>query len=120
MKVYNSEKVVKDILLFYENTICNYNTFIIEELTSVLSKITTEEKIVSVNKMVGGVANLVYKVNTEKKIYIIKKYNHNYDFKLSNKLYKIYENNNIKVCRPINNKPILINKNLYNVFKYFY
>lgn len=118
MKVYNSEKVVKDILLFYENTICNYNTFIIEELTSVLSKITTEEKIVSVNKMVGGVANLVYKVNTEKKIYIIKKYNHNYDFKLSNKLYKIYENNNIKVCRPINNKPILINKNLYNVFKY--
>lgn len=116
--VYNSECVAKEIVNYYKKTVNNYKPFLVEEMSDVLSKINVEENIKSVEKLDKGVANFVYKIVTEKDTYIIKKYNYNYDFKLSDKLYNIYEKNNIKVCKPINNKPIEINDNIYNVFKY--
>lgn len=116
--VYNSECVAKDIVNYYKKAINNYKPFLVEEMSDVLSKINVEENIKSVEKLDKGVANFVYKIVTEKDTYIIKKYNYNYDFKLSDKLYNIYEKNNIKVCKPINTKPIEINDNIYNIFKY--
>lgn len=116
--VYNSKCVCKDIINYYKKAINNYKPFVVKEMSDVLSKIKVEENIKSVEKIDKGVANFVYKVVTEKDKYIIKKYNYNYDFKLSNKLYNIYEKNNIKICKPINNKLIEINDNIYNVFKY--
>lgn len=116
--VYNSECVAKDIVNYYKKAINNYKPFLVEEMSDVLSKINVEENIKSVEKLDKGVANLVYKIVTEKDTYIIKRYNYNYDFKLSDKLYNIYEKNNIKVCKPINNKAIEINDNIYNIFKY--
>lgn len=116
--IYNSRCVAKDIINYYKKAINNYKPFVVKEMSDVLSKIKVEENIKSIEKIDKGVANFVYKVVTEKDIYIIKKYNYNYDFKLSNKLYSIYEKNNIKICKPINNKPIEINGNVYNAFKY--
>lgn len=116
--IYNSECVVKDIINYYKKAINNYKPFVVKEMSDVLSKIKVEENIKLVEKIDKGVANFVYKVITKKEKYIIKKYNYNYDFKLSNKLYNIYEKNNIKICKPINNNPIEINGNIYNIFKY--
>lgn len=115
---YNSKSVAKDIINYYKRAINNYNLYVVKEMSDVLSKIKIEEGIKSIEKIDKGVANFVYKVVTKKDIYIIKKYNYNYDFKLSNKLYDIYEKNNIKTCKPINNRPIEINDNVYNVFKH--
>lgn len=116
--VYNSECVAKDIVSYYKKAINNYKLFLVKEMANVLSKINAEENIKSVEKLDKGVANIVYKIVTEKDTYIVKKYNYNYDFNLSDKLYNIYKKNNIKVCKPINNKPIEINGNIYNIFKY--
>ena len=114
-KVYCSKKVVEDILKIYSKTITDYS--IIMELKKVLSMVTDEE-IISFKKMNGGVANLVYKVITKNNKYIIKKYNYDYDFKLSEELYDVYKKNNIKVCRPLNEKVITLNNISYNIFNY--
>ena len=66
----------------------------------------------------GGVANLVFRVITKNKKYIIKKYLYNYDFSLSNELYKKYEDANIQHLKPINNKIILYKLYNYNIFEY--
>lgn len=116
--IYNSKSVVTNIINFYKKAINNYKPFVIKEMSNVLSKAKIDDNIKSISKIDKGVANTVYKVVTQKDEYVVKKYNYNYNFKLSDRLYSIYKKNNIKVCKPINNKPIEIKGNIYNVFEY--
>lgn len=81
-------------------------------------KILKSKEITSIEKIEPGLANDVYKVISNRKEIIIKKYNHKYDFLLSKMLYKIYKRNKIKVIEPINNNIIKFDGNEYNIFKY--
>lgn len=116
-ELYNSNKICNEMLEIYNQTLDTYN--LKDTLEKVLYNITAENKIKKLKKETKGVSNGVYKVTTTTdKTYIIKKYTYNYDFDISNKLYKIYYNNNINVVAPINSKIIRINNCNYNIFKY--
>lgn len=118
-KVYNPITVCDEIIDFYKNTIISYRLKFTtkEELQTVL-KYVTNEKIYFFRKERGGVSNLVFKVKTKNRKYIIKKYLYNCDFNLSDKLYKRYELSNLRVIRPINKNLINYNSFNYNVFEY--
>jgi len=116
---YNPTKVCNDLLTLYKKT---YNKFYnskntLFDIQNILEKVSSE-KIVTIKHEKGGIANIVYRVTTLNHTFIIKKYNYNYDFILSNKLHKIYNKNNIKTIKPINNKPILYKSYYYNIFEY--
>ena len=105
------------MLEIYNKAIDNYN--LKNTLEKVLYNITSENKIKKFIREKNGVSNDVYRViTTTKKTYIIKRYSHNYDFSISNALYKKYIENNISIISPINSKIITINNYNYNVFRY--
>lgn len=45
-------------------------------------------RILRLNKCNNGVSNLVYRISTSKKDYILKKYMYDYNFELYDKIYK--------------------------------
>jgi len=104
----------------YLDTIKQYEKEKIEqsEIIIALSKVIKFNKIKKIKKFTSNLANTVYSVFTDNGKYVVKKYNYNHDFDNCNKLYNIYEENNIKVIRPINDKIIVINNNKYNIFNY--
>lgn len=110
---YSAKTVCAKMLNLYENALRKY------ELTKVLQSVFPNECISEFVREFNGVANEVYNVKTEsgKKI-IIKKYTRNVNFYLSDKLYELYEANDVKVVRPINSKAINLNNVYYNVFPY--
>ena len=116
---FSSKKVCNDIYKEYENIIEKYDKTNIkeEDLKGVLNSISID-KIIRFDKINNGVANIVYLVKTRKGNYIVKKYLHNYNFELSEKLYNLYDENKIKCIRPVNKKPIYYNNYYYNVFPY--
>lgn len=118
-EIYNSKTVCQDMLKLYEDTIKIYygKKVTKEELQDVLSKFN-EDKIKKIYKESGGVSNLVFRVETNNKVYIIKKYLYKYNFSLSAKLYKVYEKENINVIKPINEELITYKGFNYNVFEY--
>lgn len=118
--LYNSKQVCLNMLELYKNTIKKYsiqfdNIFLFEKI---LSQIGLNSNINQIERITNGLANIVFKVTTTDKTYIIKKYMYDYNFGLSDKLYKIYKVNNIGCIAPINKKPLFINNCYYNVFKY--
>jgi len=118
-EVYNPTKICNELIELYKETIEKYNSknIKIDELQNVL-KTVTKNKITSFKKETGGVANLVFKVNTKNKSYIIKKYFHNYDFELPKELYQKYEEANLNFAKPINEEIIIYNGYKYNIFEY--
>lgn len=116
---FNSKKISEEMINFYERCIIDYYKKNISkfELQTVLNEITSEN-IIGIKKLKGGVANLIYLVKTSKKKYVIKKYLYNYNFVLADKLYNLYEKNNINVIRPINKELIKYNYYTYNIFEY--
>ena len=117
--IYNPTKVCNELLELYKETIENYNSKNIkkDELQTVLNNIN-KDKITSFKREKGGVANIVFKVNTKQKSYIIKKYFHEYDFELAKELYEKYEEAGLKFAKPINEDLIIYNGYKYNVFEY--
>lgn len=90
-------------------------------LYNIIKKCLHIKKVKSItsSQIIGNhLANDIYELNINDKTYILKKYNYNYDFYLSDRLYKIYEDNNIKCIKPINKKTININGDKFNLFKY--
>lgn len=116
---YLAKDICKNILNEYKKVIQDYNKINMstehkkKELEIILNK-----KIISFYRSKDGVANEVYIVKTLCGRYIIKKYLYNYNFEISNDLYKIYEKNNLKCIKPLNDKPILYNDYNYNIFQY--
>ena len=116
---FSSKKVCNDIYKEYESIIEKYDKTTIkkEDLKNVLNSISID-KIIRYGKINNGVANIVYLVKTRIGNYIVKKYLHNYNFELSEKLYNLYDENKIKCIRPVNKKPIYYDNYYYNVFPY--
>lgn len=116
---YSASNVCKELIKLYEDTINKYNAKIVnvEELQTILNNVTNE-KIISYKRESGGVANLVFKVKTQKNTYIIKKYFNNYDFELSYNLFSKYEKEGIKFAKSINSNVITYNSYKYNIFNY--
>ena len=116
----NQDYVCNEMKKIYINTILNYNKKSGDkiEVVNVLSKVIKFDNIKKIEKLKGNLANTVYVVTTEGSKYVVKKYNYDYNFDICNELYGIYEHNDIKVVRPINDKVIIINNNKYNVFDY--
>ena len=116
-ELYNCDLICNKMLEIYNKAIDNYNFK--KTLEKVLYNITSENKINKFAREKKGVSNNVYKViTTTKETYIIKRYSHNYDFSISNALYKKYIENDINIISPINSKIITINSYNYNVFRY--
>ena len=116
---YNTSNVCENILIDYRKTINTYQEKNINknDFAYILNGITfsTIKKIQREN---GGVANIVYRIKTEDRIFIVKKYNYDYNFKFADMLYNLYIKNNIRVVKPINKNPIKYKNNFYNVFPY--
>ena len=115
-KFCNPKLVCSNIKDIYQKTIDAYKEK--EEIKEVLKLEFKQIKIVDIEKYPRNLANIIYIVTTATDKYIVKKYNYQYDFNLSNMLYDIYEKNNITVVRPINKELINFNNNNYNIFKY--
>ena len=115
-KFCNSKLVCSNIKDIYQKTINDYKEK--EEIKGVLKLEFKQIKIVDIEKYPKNLANIIYIVTTATDKYVVKKYNYQYDFNLSNMLYDIYEKNNITVVRPINKELINFNNNNYNIFKY--
>ena len=118
--VYHPTNVCKNNIKIYQTVIHNYTSVQheINSLKKILILAGLNSNILSCSIEKGGVANIVFKVVTEKDIYIIKKYLYHYHFHLSQKLYDIYEKNGIGVIKPINHELIEYENFTYNVFEY--
>lgn len=116
----SQDYVCKKMRNIYLKTIEKYNKNHLEEneMKIALKSVICFNKITKISKACKNLANIVYIVFTDVGNFIVKKYNYNYDFDLCGKLYNIYEINDIKIVRPINNKILNINGNKYNIFKY--
>lgn len=119
--LYNPSQVCENMLQMYSIVIKEYHSkkdtnYSFETLINSVVPVTV--KVLGFEQEKRGVANKVYKVFTDDKTYIVKKYMYDYDFSLSNKLYDCYEENGINVVRPINKDPIKSNHCEYNIFEY--
>lgn len=116
---YLAKNICIDVVNEYKKVIQNYNKINMltkhkkRELEIILNK-----KIINFYRSKNGVANEVYIVKALCGRYVIKKYLYNYNFKISSDLYKIYEKNNLKCIKPLNDKPIIHNDYNYNIFPY--
>lgn len=119
-ELYSSKAVCESMINYYEKTIADYKSYTEskEDLQMVLNHLNTNENIEEINRIIAGVANSVYKIKTKNSEYIIKRYNNNVNFDLSNKLYQIYASQKINVCSPINKELIECNEKKYNIFNY--
>lgn len=118
---YTPEAVCKNMISLYEKTISDFNLYNINltEIKTVLSKCGVNDDVISYNRNTTGVANAVFEVLTNNDKYVIKRYNNNnINFDLSLKLAKMYQNQNINSCLPINAKVLTINNKKYNIFNY--
>ena len=118
---YNAFNVCKDLIKMYSSIIETYNAEVTKlyNIENILKKMNKDLNSISVMREKGGVANFVFRVKGDKnEEYIVKKYNNNVDFELSEALYDIYNKYKINVIRPINSEPIECDGFMYNVFQY--
>lgn len=94
----------------------NKNSF--NEILKKYLNIKSSNKIITKKVFGNHLANEVYMINIDNDNYILKKYNYDYNFNLSNRLYKIYEKNNINCIKPINKNIINVDGIKYNIFNY--
>ena len=110
-KKFNSKKICNEMLKLYQIATMKHVS------QKLLNKIDSTE-VTLIERINNGIANEVYKVETLKGKYVIKKYLYNYNFDLENELYDIYAKNGIKVSKPLNQKIIKYNDNQYNIFRF--
>lgn len=96
---YSSEVVIEKFIQLYHNTINEYNDKVVREFISENLK----EDIIEMKKLDGGIANIVYLVNTLSNKYIVKIYKKNIDQKAINALINIANKNNINVLKTVDN-----------------
>jgi len=119
--LYSTTKICSEMLNIYQETIQKYQSFqsLKEKLENVLKVVFPNSTIKNILKEKNGVSNNVYRVYTQDyHIYIIKEYLYQYNFRLENQLYDIYESNCISVIRPINKEIIQYKDFQYNIFEY--
>lgn len=118
----NQKIICEKMKSYYKIAIKNYNKKIEKNIlySKILKMAGVNDKILSIEKLKYNLANDVFKVRTVTKKYIIKKYNYEYDFNLSNMLYDLYNKNNFNVVKPINEELIVLYGNNYNVFNYIH
>lgn len=118
--ICSQDRICKRMKKIYLDTIKKYNQKNAEENDAIfaLKSVICFKEIKQITIAPGSLANIVYIIFTDVGDFAVKKYNYNYDFSLCNKLYDIYELNDIKLVKPINGEVININGNKYNVFKY--
>lgn len=120
--LYNSQQVCSNMIQMFKTTIKNYygKDITTQDFKSILEKTLNRNdvEIICVSQENGGVANIVYKVQTNIGTFIIKKYLYDYNFDLSNMLYDAYLKNDIMVVKPLNNKTIFLKHCYFNVFEY--
>lgn len=115
----NQNRICNRMKKIYEKAILDYKEIQGKtEAIQAFNRLFKNINIKSIKKLNRNLANIVYVATTQTAKYIIKKYNYNYDFDLCNELYDIYEKNDIKIIRPINDNVIIINNNKYNIFHY--
>lgn len=127
---YDNLKIVADVCgqknvceamkKIYVDTINKYaeETILKNDIFSVLDCVIDFEVINEFKKIPENLANDVYFVDCDKGKFIVKKYNYDYDFDSCRELYNIYEKNDIKCVKPINDNIILFKNNKYNIFNY--
>lgn len=127
---YDNLKIVADVCgqknvceamkKVYVDTINKYaeETILKNDIISVLDCVIDFEVINEFKKIPENLANDVYFVDCDKGKFIVKKYNYDYDFDSCRELYNIYEKNDIKCVKPINDNIILFKNNKYNIFNY--
>ena len=118
--LFNSTTVCNNMVKYYQSVLKDFKNYYVskEELEKTLEKVGVTGKIINYNRILSGVANAVYKVQTEANIYIVKKYNYNIDFELASELYPKYDQIGVCSVVPINNSPIVIQDKLFNVYEY--
>lgn len=119
--ICNQDYVCGQMKKIYLETIkrYKYNAKEKEDIITVLKKVSKFNRIKKIRKLANNLANIVYIVFTDMGNYVVKKYNYTYDFKLCEKLYDIYNNNNINIVKPINKNVIRYNDYIYNIFEYY-
>ena len=119
-ELYNPKNVCYNLIELYQRTIINYakKEVLLNDFQNVI-KDYIKEPIIKIQPEKSGLANLVYRLYTKSNIYILKKYKYQYNFDLIDKLYNIYEKNNIAFIRPINSQPISYKYTYYNIFPYY-
>ncbi len=105
--LFNSTTVCKNMINYYESVLKDFKNYYVSknELKSALENAGILEEIIKYNRVLSGVANAVYKVQTTSKTYIIKKYNYNIDFELATELYPKYSQIVLCSVTPLNEKP---------------
>lgn len=116
---YNPYEVCNNLIKMYQEIIQNYNQKLKITLQDVLNTTIQNEQIKKYKREKSGLANHVYRVQTNENIYIIKRYLNNYNFDIANQLYDKYNQANINAVRPINENIITYKGNKYNIFKYY-
>ena len=117
---YSPEIICKNMIELYQKVITDYNLYSIQpvEIKNVFNIANINESIINFKRNTNGVANAVIEAETNKSKYVIKRYNNNVDFAISNLLYNCYQKANINACKPINNQEIIFNNKKYNIFKF--
>lgn len=104
----------------YKKTIeqYNYTKKDFSRMEKIMAEVCGSVKISKILKDKKTFANCIYYVFINKNKYVVKKYNYDYDFSLCKLMYDVYDKNNVPVVKPLNNLPIVINREVYNVFEY--
>ncbi|MBE7075006.1 MAG: glycosyltransferase [Clostridiales bacterium] len=118
--MYSSQVVCKNMLALYEKTIRDYKLYNIttSEIQKVLNACNINREVKAYKRNSSGVANAVIEILTNNENYVIKRYNSNVNFNLSQELQQTYTTYGINVCAPINKNVLTINNNKYNIFNY--
>ena len=117
---FNSTTVCKKMLSLYKKTISDYHNYYIstDDIQKVLKCGRIKEKIINITRETGGVANAVYRIETQNKKYILKRYNYKVNFKLSKILSIKYKKLGLIPVLAINKKTIRFNKYNFNIFPF--
>ena len=92
---YDAEKIVDKFIKLYQKTVNQYNKKIVKDVI----KKHIKEDIVKIEKLEGGIANIVYFVETIKKKYVVKIYKKDIDKRAIKSLLDIASNNNFNVLK---------------------
>jgi thiamine kinase-like enzyme len=108
------------MIKLYEASISDYKNYYVNnnDIIAVLKKSGISDEVKSITRQPIGVANAVFKVETTKNTYIIKKYNYKVKFKLAEKLYDKYNQANIHCVSPLNKTAIKHNGKIFNIYNF--
>ncbi len=116
---YQAKPVCRNMCRCYEKVISDYKNYNVpQEVLQAVCDAQNLGTIKDVERITRGVANAVFKVATDKDTFIVKKYNYNIDFALSEELISRYHIDRVHMVKPMNNEPISVQGYTFNIFPY--